>query len=96
MQPGKNNSGTVIRVHAVAALGDGPNEDFSFCLIEFSPRELLLEEEEPHSHSGRSAVSVGVPQRSRTSRRCTHMEGGCRLPAHQLGHAGARRAPSMR
>ena len=53
MQPGKNNSGAVIRVRAVTALGDGPNEGFSFFLIELSSGELLLAEEETRSHSGR-------------------------------------------
>ena len=53
MQPGKNNSGAVIRVHAVTVLADGPNEGFSFFLIEFFSRELLLAEEETRGRSRR-------------------------------------------
>lgn len=90
MQPGKNNSGTVIRVHAVAALGDGPNEGFSFFLIELSSRELLLVEEETCGPSGRWPVSVRVLQRAGVRRVCVRVDGGPDSPHHQVSqeHGG--------
>lgn len=86
MQPGKNNSGAVIRVHAVAALGDGPNEGFSFFLIELSSRELLLVEEETCGHSGRCPVSVRVLQRAGVRRVCVHVDGGPDSPHTTRSH----------
>lgn len=88
MQLEKNNSGAVIRVHAVSVDVEGPNEVFSFVLIGLFQRECLLEKKEARSDGG-AVACVRVLQRNSQRDVCC-VERGSWIPCTSTDLHGSR------